>query len=149
MTKVLSYPVTVYACFAQLKYRAVEILGVEVGNHSFWWHQDINGQSWIDDAGPTGNCLPDCGYLNSWGTPGYVGHYSEDDSRITAEAWGSPMNLSICQNEHDLIEFQIDWPEYQTRYALGTAPNSNTWAHDAANAAGFTITTPPPDAPGW
>lgn len=139
----------VVSCFAQLKYRAVEIWGIEPGNHSFWWSQDSTGQTWVDDAGPTGNCAPNCGYLNSWGTPGFVGHYSQDDARTAATAWSSPLNPSICQNTHNLAEFQINWPEYQIGYATGAAPNSNTWAHDGANAAPFTITTPPPKAPGW
>lgn len=143
--------VTVVAnkCFAQLKYRAVEIVEIEVGNHSYWWLQDGSLQTWVMDAGPSGNCLPNCGYLDSWIVPGDVGHITQDDARTDSVAWASPVSGSVCSNSTNLITFEENWPQDTTSYGYGTAPNSNTWAHRAADAAPFTITTPPPDAPGW
>jgi hypothetical protein len=136
-------------CFAQLKYRAVEILGIEVGNHSFWWFGDKYGTRWVTDAGPTGNCVPNCGYLDSWITPGDIGHYAQDDAKSTAVAYYTPISPNVCQNSANLISFELGWQQDTIGYAAGAAPNSNTFAHDSANAAPFTITTPPPNAPGW
>jgi hypothetical protein len=39
-------------CFAQLKYRSVNIAGFAPGNHSFWWIRDSGGKQFIIDGGP-------------------------------------------------------------------------------------------------
>jgi RHS repeat-associated protein len=45
------------ACFAQLKYRPIEV-SLDTANHAFWWVQDDLGLRHILSGGPTGNGLP-------------------------------------------------------------------------------------------
>jgi hypothetical protein len=136
-------------CFAQLKYRSVPVMGIDTSyNHSFWWIQDSNETQWVTDAGPTGNCLPSCGFLNDWVVQGTVGHYPQDNAGA-AVAWTSGTQSGpVCSQVDDLYDFAITWPNNSTSYAVGRAPNSNTFAHEAATAGGFNPAAPP-NAPGW
>jgi hypothetical protein len=146
-----SGPVTV-KCFAQLKYRAVEVWIFEVGNHSYWWFQDGNGQNWVTDAGPTKNCINtsiDCGFLNSWATAGNHGQLPDDDAINNALAWQATPSASLCTNTGWLMAYQQQWRQNTVPYGKNKASNSNTFAHSSGSNAIFTITTPPPNAPGW
>ena len=139
-------------CFAQLKYRPVDFEGIPTGkNHSFWWMQTSQGNPqgrYVTDGGPSGNCTPDCGYLLAWIVQGNVGHYEEDNPNASF-AWGAGPSSSVCQSVQNLFAYAAGWPQSMYGYVLGGSPNSNTYAHWAGNYASFTVTTPPPDAPGW
>jgi hypothetical protein len=145
----LPAPVTVSAkCFAQLKYRLVTIGGIipTPFNHSFWWIKDFRETRWVTDAGPSGNCITDCGYLINWVMMGDVGYYQDDNSGA-ALAWSSDVSSAVCPAVTNLFTFAVGWNETQYSYSF-PSPNSNTYSHFAANAAGFSP-TPPPNAPGW
>jgi hypothetical protein len=146
-----SGPITV-KCFAQLKYRAVQIWIFEVGNHAYWWFQDGNGQNWVTDAGPTKNCLNtslDCGFLNSWAKAGNKGQLPDDDAINNALAWQAQPSPSLCTNTGWLMDYQQQWRQNTTPCGKNKAWNSKTFAHSSGSNAIFTITTPPPNAPGW
>jgi hypothetical protein len=134
-------------CFAQLKYRPVYVLDYYSGNHSFWWFQDSNNKHWVADGGPGGTC-PFCGYLVDWVVSGDVGHYPADNSGASL-AWGSGTSTSVCTQVTNLYNYAVNFPQTTYSYAMGSSPNSNTFAHWAGNAAPFSITTPPPNATGW
>ncbi len=153
-------PATVHAvCFAQLKYRAVYIGGVNSGrNHSFWYIQDSTGTQWIIDAGPSApsGCPLNCGDLVDWVTEGTVSsHFNTApslDSSTASTAWSvGPSSGQLCDQVALLYGFAEDWPPGATPvpYVVDGSPNSNTFSHDAGNAAGFTNMTAPPSAPGW
>jgi hypothetical protein len=129
-------------CFAQLKYRAVTIGdNIPTGyNHAFWWFQDSSLTHWVADGGPSGI------YLNSWVVLGDTGHYAADNpSQPTA--WSTGDTGSVCSNVYTLHAYASAWPQNATVYNP-TGPNSNTFAHDDANAAGFNPPKPP-NAIGW
>jgi hypothetical protein len=134
-------------CFAQLKYRSVNIAGFAPGNHSFWWIRDSGGKQFIIDGGPqNAGCTINCGYLIDWITQGTVGHYPEDN--IQAGTWfDSGTSSSVCPQVDNLEAAARNWPQTGATY-FPTGPNSNTFAHDMANAGGFTPTQPP-SAVGW
>lgn|GEM_PF-4590448 len=139
------------ACFAQLKYRPVYILGVNSGrNHSFWYIQDSDGKQWIIEGGPAGTC-PACGNLVDWITQGTISvHYNSGnsvDSSGDTTAWSIGPSSAQCSSVAALHSFAETWTP--VTYVLNGAPNSNTFAHEAGTAASFTIATPPPNAPGW
>ncbi len=148
-------PVQVSQCFAQLKYRPVTVaLGITVGNHSFWWIQTTQNSTatqYVMDAGPSASCLAGCGFLNDWVVMGSTGHYAEDNQNASlAWAWpnGGGVSAVACPAATNLYNFGVNWPQNTTPYVLGGAPNSNTFTHWAANAAGLAPTAPP-NAPGW
>ena len=134
-------------CFAQLKYRPVDFAGVTVGNHSFWWIQNSSGTNFVTDAGPSGACPLSCGYLVNWVVSGSTGHYAEDNPS-TASAWSSGLSSSACSGVASLKTFADAWPQTTYSYAIGAAPNSNTYAHQAGDAGSFSPTAPP-NSPGW
>jgi len=141
---------TVAQCFAQLKYRPVTIAGIPLGNHSFWWIQPTQNTSatqWVTDAGPSGICPLNCGYLVDWVVKGSTGNYPEDNPGASL-AWNSGVSAAVCPAVMNLYNYAVNWPQTTYQYALGAAPNSNTFAHWAGNAAPFSP-TPPPNAPGW
>jgi hypothetical protein len=147
------------ACFAQLKYRAVYVGGVNSGrNHSFWYIQDSAGTQWIIDAGPSApsGCPLNCGDLVDWITEGTVSsHFNTApslDSSSASTAWSlGPSSGQLCDQVALLFGFAEDWPPGgdPVPYVIDGSPNSNTFSHDAGNAAGFTNMTAPPTAPGW
>jgi len=141
-------------CFAQLKYRSVYALGVNTGkNHAFWYVGDGTGSTEIIDAGPADpDCSPyhRCGLLIDWPPFGPSGHYREDNPGA-ATAWTAPQSNQLS-TEVFFLEFSAaTWNSNNpnTWYVIDGAPNSNTFAHDMANDAGFTNVTAPPSAPGW
>lgn len=134
-------------CFAQLKYRPVFAgLGSVLGNHSFWWIQDNTNTKWVIDGGPSGSCLPNCGYLNAWVRKGNTGYYSQDNSNDNL-AWSSAVSPSLCGGAGSLWTYGWYWPQTLYNYSY-PSPNSNTFAHLASNYAGLSPTTPP-NCPGW
>jgi hypothetical protein len=134
-------------CFAQLKYRPVDFVGVTVGNHSFWWIQDSGSRQWVTDAGPSGTCPFSCGYLIDWVVQGSIGHYPEDNSGASLQ-WTSGLSPSVCTPVTSLYNFATGWPQTTYSYAVGASPNSNSFAHWAGNAAPFAASQPP-NTPGW
>ena len=135
-------------CFAQLKYRPVNFIGVPTGqNHSFWWIQNSSATQYVTDAGPGGTCPFSCGFLVDYVVQGSVGHYLEDNPNAIL-AWDSGLLSSVCTGVTNLFNFAVGWPQTTYNYAIGTSPNSNTFAHWPGNAAPFSPTAPP-NAPGW
>jgi len=133
------------ACFAQLKYRSA---AGGLGNHSFWWVQDSTGTQYVIDAGPHNTSCPiNCGYLVDWITVGSVGHYAEDNSGQAVD-YDSGVSTGVCSGVSRLVSFARSWSQHRYKYALGRAPNSNTFAHQCATAGGFPAAAPP-SAPGW
>lgn len=133
-------------CFARLKYRPVNFVGVTVGNHAFWWIQNSNAANFVTDAGPAGTCPFSCGYLINWVVQGTTGHYSEDNASA-ATAWDSQLSKDVCTNVSALKAWADVWPQNLYQYAIGASPNSNTYAHMAGT--GRFAMTAPPNAPGW
>lgn len=134
-------------CFAQLKYRPVIVGGLPLGNHAFWWIQNSAGTQYVTSGGPSGSCLPNCGYLVNWTVQGSTGHYPEDNSSA-ATAWSSGLSSSVCGGVSNLFNFAATWPQATYQYQMGGAPNSNTYARWAGESAPFAATAPP-NAPGW
>jgi len=135
-------------CLSHLYYRPVFILGENTGeNHTFWYIIDQNNSNWVIDAGPSGNCLPSCGYLNAWETVGTVGHYPEDDIAY-ATLWPTAPPTNICNGAFNLEIFEEDWADNTIKYALNAAPNSNSFTHQAAVGSAVPATAPP-NTPGW
>ena len=139
-----------YGCFAQLKYRPIP--QVPQYNHSFWWIQNSAGAHYIIDGGPApdgciagGNC-----YLNDWVTFGDVGSHfmNPTDNANDATAWNTGTAGSLCPAVNALYTFALGWPQNISNYFF-LGPNSNTFAHQCANAAGWWFVTAPPSAPGW
>ena len=151
-----SAPVSVeLSCFEQLKYRpAVAFLGITLGNHSFWWDQvdsptNSSLNQYILDAGPSlpATCPNLCGDLIDWVNSGTTGHYNADTSSQTS-AWQSVTTDAVCSQADALYNAAATWPQSRYNYAVGTSPNSNTFAHMIATSAGISPTAPP-NAPGW
>lgn len=134
-------------CFALLKYRPVDFAGVTVGNHSFWWIQNSSAANFVTDAGPSGTCPFSCGYLVNFVVPGSTGHYSEDNPSASL-AWSTGLSSAVCTGVTNLKTYGDNWPQTTYSYAIGAAPNSNTYAHWAGNAAPFSPPAPP-NTPGW
>jgi hypothetical protein len=136
-------------CFAALEYRPVYKLGINTSyNHSFWWVKLANAGNYVMDAGPAGSCLPSCGYLIDWVTPGNQGHYPEDKS-TDSRAWNSHYETgSLCLKVSSAEYYAATWPKTTYVYKIGRAPNSNTWSHDVDTYAGFGAPAPP-RVPGW
>ena len=139
--------VVTFPCFAQLKYRPVP--QAPQYNHSFWWIQNSAGAHYVIDGGPTGSSLSSSwGYLNDWVVFGDTGHYTADN-QFDAVAWNSSTDPSLCGAVNSLYFFALGWPQNSTAYDPLFGPNSNTFAHNCANAAGSPYVTAPPSAPGW
>jgi hypothetical protein len=134
-------------CFARLLYRPVIEGGINWGNHSFWWIRNSTPANYVIDAGPTGNCFPDCGYLDDWVTFGDTGHYAADNPNASWD-WDSGTYGYVCTPAYQLYVYSVGWPQDETPYVLGGSPNSNTFSHYAANAGGFSPPQPP-NTPGW
>lgn len=134
-------------CFASLKYRPVEFGIVPSGyNHAFWWVGDSTGQHYTFDGGPSGSCPFSCGLLIDW-PPflGDTGHYADDNpSAPTTVTLGN-----VCTQVNAMYNFASDFNASSPAYALAGNPNSNTFAHEAANAAGFPGVSAPPSTIGW
>jgi len=135
-------------CFAQLKYRS--IVGGEA-THTFWYIQLPSGTQYIVDGGPSGNCLPDCGYLHAWVTAGVVPFASSGlpgDSTSVGTWWSAgPTSQALCPGATAIWSFGTYWQQTVTNYVY-TGPNSNSFAYGAAEEAGFAATAPP-TAVGW
>jgi hypothetical protein len=128
--------VQVAQCFAQLKYRTVNFMGVPTTfNHSFWWiqtNQTSSAPQYVTDAGPSGTCPLSCGYLVDWVVAGSTGHYPEDNPNASL-AWSSGASASVCSAVTNLYSYAVNWPQTMYQYAIAAAPNSNTFAHWAGN----------------
>jgi len=153
-------------CFAQLKYRSVFVPNhgryrKDTGrNHSFWYVLGQDGAAEVIDAGPADeDCSPwhACGLLVDWPpfNPNH-GHYPEDFPGAATE-WSAPQSDQLADQVAALESAANNWNSQHrnTWYKLGGTwnPNSNTFAHDLGNDAGFNNVSPPmtapPDAPGW
>jgi len=136
-------------CHADLYYRPVYKLGINTGKtHTFWHLINFDGTYWVIDAGPTGNCFPNCGYLTAWITPGYVGHYSADDSRTASYWWtgGTQVQVGAIFDYEEL--FTSAGQANTVLYYPISGPNSNTFIHWSANSAGLAPPMPP-NAQAW
>jgi RHS repeat-associated protein len=153
-------------CFAQLKYRAVFVPPhgnhrINTGrNHSFWYVQGRDGVAQVIDAGPADEDCSfhhACGLLVDWPPFNSAhGHYQEDNPGAATE-WSAPQSDQLAGQVAALESTANSWNSQHrnTWYRLGGTwnPNSNTFAHDLGNDAGFNNVSPPmtapPNAPGW
>jgi len=128
-------------CFAQLKYRPVYVSGIYVANHSFWWMQNSTPAHYVI----SGENIS--GYLNDFVVFGDVGYMSYDRPYYDSLAWDSGTSGSVCVAVNTIYTYALGWPQNSVGYYY-VFSNSNTLAHDIANAAGLNP-TPAPNARGW
>ena len=162
-----------YTCQGKIFYRQVNVLIVPTGyNHTFWYlSSNYQGDPTVPgagdevwDAGPNGTCIPQvvitggvviitgytgCGNLVDWVTNDTVGHYTQDDVNTSTLWQTTPYDNSSCPLLNTIHNYGTAWDPNQYLYVVGGSPNSNSFVHWAANAAGLTFPTPPPSAPGW
>ncbi len=130
-------------CFARLKFRPV----AGPANHSFWWIQISSGAQYIIDAGPTGDCVLTCGYLDDYISLGTAGYDYPADNSDQPTSFDSGTSSAVCSQVTQLLTYAETWPQFTYAYYL-TGPNSNTFAHGCATAGGFAASQPP-GAVGW
>lgn len=134
-------------CFAQLKYRPVNIAGK---THAFWWVQDRNSDWWVIDGGPA-LPAPVFGYLVDWITQGTVSRKYPADNAETSGTWfDSGVSCQVCDQVDWLIDAARDWPPtpFGIWYHPITGPNSNSFARYVGEQGGF-HPSPPPGSQAW
>ena len=134
-------------CFAELKYRPVNIAGK---THSFWWVQDRHNQWWVLDGGPA-LPAPIFGFLVDWITSGYIGHYPEDNAETSGTWFDSGCSAQVCNAVDRMINADENWPP--TPFGIPIwynplGPNSNSFARYIGQQGGFNPSEPP-GAVGW
>jgi hypothetical protein len=140
-------------CFAQLKYRGVNVGIVPTGfNHAFWWFKTAdpapNGTVYVVEGGPSGTCPFSCGQLIDFVVVGNTGHYAQDNP-LAATSFMATSSPTLCTQTGAMLTFANAWNgNNPPNYVLGGAPNSNTFAHRLANAGSFNPASPP-SAIGW
>src|SRR5450432_4135628 len=129
------------------------LIEIEIGGeatHAFRYIQLPSGTQYIVDGGPSGNCAPNCGYLHAWVTVGVAPFASTGlptDTTSLGTWWDAgPTSEAVCSGATAIWSFGTYWQETYTAYGP-VGPNSNTFAHAAADEADFAA-TPPPSAVG-
>jgi hypothetical protein len=138
------------SCFAQLKYRGVDVGVVPTGyNHAFWWVQSQATTTWIIEGGPSGDCILTCGQLIDWVVAGNTGHYSQDNYQANL-SYTIPQGTTLCDQVNQMLIYSADFNTTTFfLYVIAGAPNSNTFAHNVANAGGVGSVPAPPSTIGW
>ncbi len=135
-------------CFAQLKYRTVNI---GWATHAFWWIQDVWGQRFVIDGGPSNGDTPPWGDLIDWITLGDVSRrYPADNADLAGTWFNSGCSCSICGQVSALEAAAEDWPPVPSGipYNPLVGPNSNTFARYVGEEGLFNPSRPP-GAVGW
>lgn len=142
-------------CFAQLKYRSIAD-GEAV--HTFWYVQDPTGTQYIVAGGPSVMFGTNgCGYLNAWVTSGIAPFSSTGipaDTAAIGTWWstGTEPSNAACAGASTIVNYGRYWTQNSTTYEI-YGPNSNTFAGQAGEEAGFFVApwnmTGPPTAVGW
>jgi len=134
----LPQPTPAVSCFAQLKYRSAHVLSY---THSFWYIQDSSGTQKIIDGGPSiSGCKAGYGYLVDWVNPAASPHYLDDN--VNQGTWfDTDVSSNSCALVDQLELYAYSWPDNSTIY-IPTGPNSNRFAHDCADAVGYSIRPP-------
>jgi RHS repeat-associated protein len=123
-------------CFAELKYRAVDIPGNRNGYfiHTFWYVQDSSGKQWIVHGGPDPQAPEGTyGSLHIWKDPVSV---STTDTPAAGTAWSSGLSAANCAGADALLAAAGAWNQNKVDYDP-TGTNSNTAAHFLGNSGGF------------
>jgi hypothetical protein len=141
-----------FPCLAYDYYRSVPLVGVVPtgANHNFWFIENVYGDPYVIDGGPSiATCSPTsaCGYIDDWIVYGTVGHYPQDNITVSTLWFNSGYTTANCTKVEDLVYWAAVWPGTTYAYHL-LGPNSNTFAADMGNYAGFSVATPPA-SPGW
>ena len=138
-------------CFAQLKYRSVDIGVVPSGyNHAFWWIGTSSGLIYTIDGGPAGSCPFSCGRLIDWFPQGNTGNYPQD-TNTAPSAFISVGTAQLCNQVDSMYSYAYFWNSTTNyAYVLAGNPNSNTFAHKLGSVGGGFLTLPtPPGSIGW
>jgi hypothetical protein len=141
------------SCFAQLKYRSVDVGVVPTGyNHSFWWFKTADpapdGTVYVVEGGPSGSCPFNCGQLIDFVVVGNTGHYPQDN-QLASSSFIAPMSTALCVQTGAMLDFANAWNgNNPPNYVIAGSPNSNTFAHNLATAGSLTPASPP-NAIGW
>lgn len=139
-------------CEAQAYYRPLTgIAGLTNAKHIFWII--LLPTEWTDvlDAGPTGTCLPACGWLNAHVKQGFTGYLSADNPTKATLFYNTGLgDVPQCSEVVKMGTYTFDWPQNTVYYNPFTT-NSNTFAHRVATAGGITDVTIPEgvSVPGW
>jgi RHS repeat-associated protein len=134
-------------CFAQLKYRPVQIPQAEGCEHSFWWVQDRTGSRYIVSGGPQLR-VPPWGDLKVWVDPGDRGkRFPADNSRQKLH-WETGLSFDHCYGVDKLLDAARHFP-IKVSYVPKEGPNSNSAARYLGEKGNFWVPTAPPDACGW
>jgi hypothetical protein len=135
-------------CGAIIYYRPITGTLGNVATHSFFYVQDSVGNQLVIDGGPSiPRCFndPNC-LLIDWTYLAPQGYYPQDNIYTATPYEGTPAAYNVCSNIDALEIFAQNWTPVP--YSGASGPNSNTFTHDCAIAAGFTAGQPP-GAVGW
>lgn len=139
-------------CFAQLKYRPVYVHGKQIATHAFWWVQDVQGQRFVIDGGPSNGDVPPWGNLVDWMTQGDVSRRYADDNAALAGTWfDSGLSSAVCGQVSALEVTAEDWNSslsQRNQYWAVPGPNSNSFARYIGEQGLFNPTAPPGSV-GW
>jgi RHS repeat-associated protein len=142
-------------CFAELKYNSNPArYGAPAGaTHSFWYVQNSQGNQYIVSAGPTRTGAGgDWGALNVYGPNTPVNDSTKNSGANKASdttQWQTGPSPDDCDKVDKLLAAARAFPNNSIPYNAIYGPNSNSAAALLGNAAGFSVTAPPPGAWGW
>jgi RHS repeat-associated protein len=133
------------ACFAQLKYRPVDIIGTTIHQavHTFWYVQGSDARQYIVSGGPTSN---GGGYLNV-GVQSNL--YKGPDTPNAATWWSTGSSALSCAGADNLLAAARSFPNNSIQYNAVLGPNSNSAAHYLGTQGPGVPWGPPAISYGW
>jgi len=118
---------------------------LELPKRRFWWVQDMWGQRFVVEGGPSKGDIPPCGNLRDWVTLGNVSSRYPADNTLAGTWFNSGVSSRVCDQVTALLYAAKSWPPKPGAipYNPFGGPNSNSFARYIGEQGLFNPTAPP------